>query len=137
MRDPRHPDDLLSAFLDDELDESSASRVTRHLADCPQCERELDGLRQARTALRALPNVDAPARLFEAVPGEAVRAGSRARGRLVATGLLTFVGAVLATAFVVGGVETGEVVPPVQLVVVDHVLRTGDGPVIQPVDLDR
>ncbi len=43
----------------------------------------------------------------------------------------------LGLAFAVGGAEDGEVVPPVDVVVVDHVARTGGGPVIQPVDLDR
>ena len=138
MRELGHPDDLLSAFLDDELDEATASRVTRHLADCPSCLDELEGLRDARAALRALPDVGPPpSSVFAAVPGAAAHADSSTRTRLAAAGVLTLLTAVLATAFVLGAGEPGEVVPPVDVVVVDHVARTGGGPVIQPVDLDR
>lgn len=138
MRDRGHPDDLLSAFLDDELDEASATRVTRHLADCPDCLRELDGLRDARAALRGLPDVGPPPpSVFAAVPTAAAHADTTARGRLAAVGAAAGMAALLTTAFVLGEGEGGEVVPPVDVVVVDHVARTGGGPMIQPVDLDR
>lgn len=137
MRDRRHPDDLLSAFLDDELDEPDASHVTRHLAGCGSCLAELDGLRQARTALRGLPDIPPPSSLFAAVPDAADRAGARDRGRRAATGVAVGLAALLTAAFVLGESQPGEVVPPVEVVVVDHVVRTGGGPVIQPVVLDR
>lgn len=138
MRDPRHPDDLLSAFLDDELDEATALRVTRHVADCASCLADLEGLRQARAALRGLPEIDAPpAGLFAAVPQAAAHADAASRGRLAAAGVAAGLAALLSTAFVLGDAEPGQVVPPVDVVVVDHVARTGAGPVIQPVDLDR
>ncbi len=138
MRDLGHPDDLLSAFLDDELDEAEATRVTRHLADCDRCLEELDGLRDARSALRGLPEVGPPpSSLFAAVPGAAAHADSAARARLAAAGLVAALAALFTTAFVLGEGEPGEVVPPVDVVVVDHVARTGGGPMIQPVDLGR
>ena len=138
MRDRGHPDDLLSAFLDDELDEAAATRVTRHLAECTRCLEELDGLRDARAALRGLPDVGPPpSSVFADVPTAAAQADTTARGRLAAVGLLTVLTALLTTAFVLGEGEPGEVVPPVDVVVVDHVARTGGGPMIQPVDLDR
>lgn len=34
MRDRGHPDDLLSAFLDDELAEADALAVARHVGAC-------------------------------------------------------------------------------------------------------
>jgi anti-sigma factor RsiW len=135
MRDRGHPDALLSAFLDDELEEATATRVTRHVAACDTCLEELEGLRRARSALRGLPDIAPPAAVFADVPTTA--ATPRGRGRLAAAGAATVVVALLATAFALGDGESGEVVPPVEVVVVDHVARTGGGPVIQPVDLDR
>lgn len=137
MRDRGHPDELLSAFLDDELDEPDASQVTHHLATCDTCLAELDGLRQARAALRGLPDIPPPSSLFAAVPDVAAQASSRDRGRRAATGVAAGLAALLAAAFVLGESQPGEVVPPVDVVVVDHVVRTGGGPVIQPVVLDR
>lgn len=137
MRDRGHPDEKLSAFLDDELDEPDASHVTRHLAACEACLAELDGLREARAALRGLPDIPPPSSLFAAVPDAAAEAGSRERGRRAATGIAAGLAVVLTVAFMLGESQPGEVVPPVDVVVVDHVARTGGGPVIQPVVLDR
>lgn len=139
MRDRGHPDTQLSAFLDDELDEADALRVTRHLADCAACMDELEDLRAARTVLRDLPRVasPAPAELVADVADAARRGQDRRRTRATVVGLLAGTAGVLGLAFVLGGSETGEVVPPVDVVVVDHVVRTGGGPVLQPVDLGR
>lgn len=137
MRDRGHPDDLLSAFLDDELDEATATRVTSHVADCDRCLAELDGLRAARAALRGLPDVAPPATMFATVPRAAEQLDASTRARLAVAGVTAGVMVLLATAFVLGDGEPGEVVPPVDVVVVDHVARTGGGPMIQPVDLGR
>lgn len=139
MRDRGHPDAQLSAFLDDELDEASALRVTRHLTTCEQCMRELDELRDARDVLRGLPQVPPPPAddLLSEVPDVARQVGERRRVRSAATGLLVGLVGLLVLAFALGGTDEGDVVPPVDVVVVDHVVRTGGGPVIQPVDLDR
>lgn len=136
MRDRGHPDDLLSAFLDDELEEAASLRVARHLATCRDCLDELDGLRAAREALRDLPQVAPPYALLAEVP-EAAHELTPRRGRTVVAGLVAGMLGLLALAFALGGTESGDVVPPVDVVVVDHVARTGGGPVIQPVDLDR
>lgn len=137
MRDRGHPEDLLSAFLDDELEEATSLRVARHLAACPTCLRELDGLRAARAALRGLPDIAPPPAMFAAVPHVAAQAPHAPRTRIAAAGLAVGMTALLTTAFLLGEGEPGDVVPPVEVVVVDHVARTGGGPVIQPVDLDR
>lgn len=136
MRDRGHPDELLSAFLDDELREADALRVTRHLDGCAVCLAELDGLRDARAALRGLPDIALPASMFASVPQVAATAESSVRSRVAVAGVAVGVAALLTTAFVLGE-QTGDVVPPVDVVVVDHVARTGGGPVIQPVDLPR
>jgi hypothetical protein len=64
-----HPGDLLSAWLDGEVDEASAAGVAAHVAACEACAAELDALRSARAALRSLPVVDPPLGFFERLPG--------------------------------------------------------------------
>lgn len=137
MRDRGHPDDLLSAFLDDELEEAESLRVARHLASCRDCGAELDGLRSMRAALRDLPDVPPPPHLLAEVPDVAAADEGTHRLRLAIGGGVTAVGVVLGVAFAMGTTEDGEVVPPVDVVVVDHVVRTNGGPMIQPLDLDR
>ena len=139
MRERGHPDAELSAFLDDELDEVAARRVTRHVAGCARCVAELDDLRTARAVLRDLPRVTGPdaGELVAHVPDAARRDRERRRVRTAVAGTVAGVLGVLGIAFVLGGSEQGEVVPPVDVVVVDHVVRTGGGPVLQPVDLGR
>ena len=140
MRDPRprggHEDERLSAFLDDELREADALEVTRHLSSCERCVRELADLRAAREMVRGLPNLEPPAVLFS----DAVAAASLERmrwSRTVRAASVALVGtAVFVTAaFAAGGDDGGTVVPPVELFVVDHVVRVGGGPMITPVDL--
>ena len=139
MRERGHPDAELSAFLDDELDEPAARRVTRHVARCPRCVAELDDLRTARAMLRDLPRVAGPdaGELVADVPDAVRRDQARRRVRTAVAGTVAGVLGVLGLAFVLGGSERGQVVPPVDVVVVDHVVRTGGGPVLQPVDLGR
>jgi anti-sigma factor RsiW len=142
VRDPLrrdHEDDRLSAFLDDELSEPDALAVTRHLARCDACLTELESLRSTRAALRGLPYIEPPASFLAGIASSAAASGDDGwtrSMRFAAAGLLA--SAVLgATAFALGGEPDGDVVPPVDLFVVDHVVRTGGGPVITPVDLGR
>lgn len=135
-RRERHEEDRLSAFLDDELPEDDALDVTRHLASCDRCMDELEDVRLTREALRGLPNLDPPEALFS----DAVAAASLDRVRWRRTVRLTAASlagtALIATAaFAAGGEGDGTVVPPVEMFVVDHVVRVGGGPVITPVDL--
>lgn len=55
-----HPDELLSALLDGELDAETQAAVNRHVDICRLCHQELVEIEQARAALRALPTVPAP-----------------------------------------------------------------------------
>lgn len=131
MPDRHVTDDRLSAFLDDELEEETALRVTRHLAGCEDCLGELEELRATRDALRRLPGLQAPVLTAEIRPDRStVRRVSRTA---VLTGALTLVVVLLGgTAYLVGGDE-GDVVPPMEMFLVDHVTRTGGGPVPPPV----
>jgi hypothetical protein len=54
-----HPDDLLSAHVDGELDPATDAWLLEHLDECPPCRRAADELAEARTLLRDLPAVDA------------------------------------------------------------------------------
>ena len=49
---------LLSAWLDGELGETEAGRVSAHLEGCADCACEVAGLREVRAHLRSLPRHD-------------------------------------------------------------------------------
>lgn len=120
--------DQLSAFLDDELDDDAALRLTRHVTACSACRVEMEDLRHTRSWLRRLPALQAPVLTAERRSLPRVRTWSRRL--LVVAALLTFVMVTLVVAYVVGG--QGEVVPPVERFLLDHMARTGDGPVPAP-----
>jgi anti-sigma factor RsiW len=120
-------DERLSAFLDDELEEESALRVTRHLAGCDACLEELEELRATRDALRRLPSLQAPVLTAEIRPDRStVRRVSRTA---MFTGAMTVVAVMFGGAVYVVGGDDGDVVPPMEMFLVDHVARTGGGPV--------
>ena len=54
------PEDVLSAYLDDELDATTRAEVERRLADSADWRAILDEVRATRDALRALPQVEGP-----------------------------------------------------------------------------
>jgi anti-sigma factor RsiW len=121
----RHvPGTQLSAFLDDELDDARATALARHVAGCERCLRELESLRITRAALRGLPRLQAPVLTV----GVGQRRRPSRRARLVA--VVCAVPVLLAgVAYVAGDERPGEVVPPVDRFLVEHVARAGGGPV--------
>ena len=119
----------LSAFLDDELAEADALALTRHVAGCGRCRQELEQLRATRCALRGLPSVQAPVLTREVRPFPSVRWWSR---RVLATSALAAAAFALGAAAYVAGGDGGEVVPPVERFLLDHLARTGEGPVPAP-----
>lgn len=134
MADRHVSGDRISAFLDDELDDDNALVVTRHLAACGTCLDELEALRATRDALRRLPGLAVPTSVLTPVaPTSAspslIRRVSR-RLPLASAGLAVVLG-VFGLVYVAGA-ERGEVIPPVELFLVDHVARTGGGPVPTP-----
>ena len=50
-----HLDDVLSAYLDDELGPAALREAETHLAGCAACRDELDDVAAARRAIRILP----------------------------------------------------------------------------------
>jgi anti-sigma factor RsiW len=119
----------LSAFLDDELDDATALELTRHVSRCAPCRDELEALRATRSALRGLPTVQAPVLTREVRPFPTVRSWSR---RVLATSCLAAAALALGAAAYVAGGDGGEVVPPVERFLLDHLARTGEGPVPAP-----
>lgn len=75
-----HPGDLLSAWLDGELAPAEAATVSAHLDGCSACAAERDEVEEARTAIRALPLLEAPSGVLMATP--AVHVGDVISARL-------------------------------------------------------
>jgi anti-sigma factor RsiW len=50
-----HLDDVLSAYLDDELAPAARHETEAHLAACAECRAELDDVAAARRAIRVMP----------------------------------------------------------------------------------
>ena len=59
--------EMLSAYLDDELDASTRDAVEARLAESPEWRAELAEVRAAREAVRGLPNLQAPAGFWDRV----------------------------------------------------------------------
>ncbi len=135
----RHEEERLSALLDDELSVDEALDVTRHLASCDRCIRELELIREARCALRALPPLQPPQELLHHLVAEpsGVGVGHSPRARRLLSAAAVSIGLVAATAFTLGDDERGSVAPPVDVFLADHLIRVDGGPVLTPVDLDR
>lgn len=135
----RHEDERLSALLDDELGVDEALEVTRHVADCERCMRELELVREARSALRALPPAQRPQELLTRPHPEpsVVGVSPLPWARRLLSAAAVSIGLVAATAFVLGSDERGTVAPPVDVFVADHLARVDGGLMLTPVDLDR
>jgi anti-sigma factor RsiW len=131
LRTCRSIQEQVSAFLDDEVDHDDAVDIARHVSGCEACAAELEQVREAREALRALPTLRAPKGLSQ--PPEPVRP------RRSAMAALTLTAAILAgaAAFAAGEGKGGDIVPPVDDFVIDHVNNTGGDPILTPVRVDR
>ncbi len=105
-----HFPDRLSAYLDGELPTTEMQVLVDHLGRCRVCREELHELDRSRTAVRALPRVDAP-ELFVHDPVPPLRRHHRVR-RAVAAATL----AAAALALVVGLARRPDAVSPVSLV---------------------
>jgi anti-sigma factor RsiW len=89
-----HLDDVLSAYLDDELAPAARHEVEAHLRACADCRNELDDVAAARRAIRVLPVHGAPRPLVPA--GPAVHRTAAARRGRAAWGLAAAVAAAVA-----------------------------------------
>lgn len=74
-----HPIDLISAFLDHELEPAEHAAVEKHLVGCASCSADHDGLARVRGWIRGLPVQEPPVPLLPALrrpPGWAWAAAS-------------------------------------------------------------
>ncbi|MGN6812314.1 MAG: zf-HC2 domain-containing protein [Thermomicrobiales bacterium] len=116
---------LISAYMDSDLTPAELRAMQAHVATCPDCAALLDGYRQTRSLLRALPQPLPPARLRPAVFAAATPAYRRRaffimlgqRG-LTAGAIAVVLIAALFTASLFLRTATNSNVPP-QLVAVD------------------
>ncbi len=59
-----HVEELLSAYLEGDLDANGVAEVEAHLRLCPDCSDLLEAVGGAREALAALPEIDPPSGLL-------------------------------------------------------------------------
>lgn len=69
--------ELISAFLDGEVSQDERARLRAHLATCADCRADLDSYRQIGTSIRALPPVQSPEHLTDAIFGATIDAEPR------------------------------------------------------------
>ena len=62
-----HLGDVLSALLDGELAPPEEAGARAHVLGCPECTRELAAVGQARSWVRAMPQVDPPFGFYERI----------------------------------------------------------------------
>ncbi len=77
-----HAGELISAYLDGELDRGEMQDLLEHLAGCGRCATEMDEMQAVRSAVRSLPMIELPAGLVDR-RGPAVVPLRRNRGFLV------------------------------------------------------
>jgi anti-sigma factor RsiW len=138
MNPPEWSEDLLSAYVDGELDAETRSAVEARLADRPEWRDVLGDVRAARDAVRGLPELDlssdgwrdilanvaaADAAPVTPVPGVVRGLGSRLRRaptRWAAVGAVAAAAAVAAVVFVPG---PARVTPKVATFATEHSAR--------------
>lgn len=113
LRRHRPDNESLSALLDGRLEGAAIERTQAHLSSCEACRARLDGLRQTRDALHALPAAEAPrsfrlraADVQAPAPARRTPAAVRAMPVLAAAAALVFA-VVLEADLARGGSSTG------------------------------
>jgi anti-sigma factor RsiW len=139
-------EDLLSAYLDDELDASARAAVDARLAASTEWQAILDEVRATRDALRGLPALEGPpafwvrVMLGDSVPDDAIRGeaqpdqvidlGAERRRRRMPRWGLAAAGAAAAAVIVVGVVavpQQDRVRPAVAVLSNEHAARSSVG----------
>jgi len=134
-------EDLLSAYLDDELDASERADVEARLAGSSEWRANLDEVRDTRDGLRGLPAVEGPPEFWarvmagDAIEGDTeqdrvVDLGAERRRRRVPRWGLAVAGAAAAAVIVVGVVavpQQNRVRPAVAALTDEHAARSSVG----------
>lgn len=68
----KHPELLISAYLDGELAGSELQQLLGHLGQCGACSRELESLQRVRAAVRSLPLLEVPDGLVPELDAEVI-----------------------------------------------------------------
>jgi anti-sigma factor RsiW len=144
MADAELPEDLLSAYADDELDASTRAEVEARLAESPEWRAILTEIREVRDAVRALPAVEPNPEFWARVtaadgasdaasdtPSEnVVDLGAERRRRRVPRWAVAAAAAAVAAVFVLGVVVVpgqDRVRPGVAAFIDDHAARSSVG----------
>ncbi len=93
---------LSDETLSELLDGGQVVGATEHLANCALCQSELDGLRQLRSELRGLPELEAPAELWSRIADRMPGRRARDRRRLGWPSLVALQAAAMAAVFAIG-----------------------------------
>jgi anti-sigma factor RsiW len=118
-----HLGDLISAYLDSQLEASEQAAADEHLADCEYCRDELTGVSASRSLLRGLPVLDPPAEALHP-PAEVVPLRPSRRRLLVAAAAMSTL--VVGVGF---SMNAEKAVPmPLDAVVDQHVARASVDP---------
>lgn len=67
-----HPGELISAYLDGELNGSELAELLDHLARCGRCAAELEQMQEVRSAVRSLPLLELPAGIVPVTDAQVV-----------------------------------------------------------------
>lgn len=126
-------EDVLSAYLDDELGASERAEVERRLAESPEWRGILDEVRATREALRSLPELDGPPEFWarvmagDGLPDGVVDLGAERRRRALPKWAVAAVGAAAAAVIVIGVVavpQEQKVRPAVASFTDEHAARS-------------
>lgn len=67
-----HLGELLSAYLDGETTPDESRQVVDHLNGCDRCQTDMEDVHAARSALRAMPTLELPSSVLDAVGGHRI-----------------------------------------------------------------
>lgn len=67
-----HAGDLMSAYLDGELNRAEIEQLEAHLSSCGNCAAEIQQMQTVRSAVRSLPMLELPAGLVPEADAEVV-----------------------------------------------------------------
>jgi anti-sigma factor RsiW len=119
-----HPGELLSAFLDSELDPTGRASIEAHVSECDACAHELDDLAVVRGRVRSLPVQEPPPGILEPL---APALPLRRHRRLLVTGAAA-AAAALVVAIGLGANGNQSVPLPLDAVVDQHIARASVDP---------
>jgi anti-sigma factor RsiW len=118
----QHLDDVLSAYLDDELAPSERVDVEAHLSTCAECRSDLEAEAEVRLLVRDLPAVDPPFGFYERILRDGPGVGRAPdKKRRLRFGLVNIAGAAAAWLLILGVVNVNSAEGSVEPVAATYV----------------